>query len=109
MNLAENKLKEINVLAKQLADLTEEIPKSLSIDNSSFANKSGINFQEKVRNYEVTLIINALIQTGGSQTKAAQLLGIKLTTLNNKIKHFSIPVGKTTEFHLQNYLSNMES
>jgi DNA-binding NtrC family response regulator len=50
----------------------------------------GINLHEEMRMFEVHLIQSALERTGGHQTKAAQLLGINLTTLHNKLKRLNI-------------------
>ena len=51
-----------------------------------------VDFFEEVRKFETRLIKRALLQTGGSQRKTAQLLGINHQTLNNKIKRYQIPV-----------------
>ncbi|HEU4766487.1 MAG TPA: helix-turn-helix domain-containing protein [Pyrinomonadaceae bacterium] len=48
--------------------------------------------QEEVQRYEIELIKNALQRTRGNQRRAAQLLGVKVTTLNCKIKRFGISV-----------------
>lgn len=50
----------------------------------------GINMHEEMRRFEVHLVQSALERTGGHQTKAAQLLGINLTTLHNKLKRLNI-------------------
>jgi DNA-binding NtrC family response regulator len=50
----------------------------------------GINLHEEMRMFEIHLIQSALERTGGHQTKAAQLLGINLTTLHNKLKRLNI-------------------
>jgi DNA-binding NtrC family response regulator len=50
----------------------------------------GIDFNEEVRRFEIDLIKRALARTGGHQTRAARLLGIKLTTLHDKIKRYDI-------------------
>ncbi|HEY7912168.1 MAG TPA: helix-turn-helix domain-containing protein [Blastocatellia bacterium] len=52
----------------------------------------GISLVDEVRRFEVSLIQRALEQTHGHQTRAAQLLGINLTTLNYKIKRYNIPL-----------------
>ena len=46
--------------------------------------------QEEVQRYEVELIKSALQRTRGNQRRAAKLLGVKVTTLNCKIKRFGI-------------------
>lgn len=51
-----------------------------------------IKLHDEVRNFERELILRALRQTNGNQTRAARLLGVKLTTLNTKIKRFDIPI-----------------
>jgi transcriptional regulator with PAS, ATPase and Fis domain len=45
---------------------------------------------EEVQRYEAELIRKALHRTGGNQRRAAKLLGVKVTTLNCKIKRFGI-------------------
>ena len=54
--------------------------------------KSGIDFYKLTRRYEKTLIEHALKKTKGSQTKAAKLLNLRLTTLNAMIKRHNIQV-----------------
>ena len=46
--------------------------------------------QEEVQRYEVELIRDALHKTRGNQRQAAKLLGVKVTTLNCKIKRYGI-------------------
>ena len=57
--------------------------------------ESGFNFYEAVRRFEISLIKQALLRTGGHQRRAARLLGIKPTTLNNKIKFYNIDTRAT--------------
>jgi DNA-binding NtrC family response regulator len=52
--------------------------------------RRGINLHEEMRMFEVHLVQSALERTGGHQTRAAQLLGINLTTLHNKLKRLNI-------------------
>ena len=51
---------------------------------------SGVNFKEVVGQYEVNLIQKALEITGGIQKKAAELLSLKPSTLNEMIKRLGI-------------------
>lgn len=70
--------------------------------NFNFEDESQkISFEEVVQNFEVGLIRNALVQSNGSQTRAAELLGLKLTTLNQKIKRYGIKLGLYNEEDLQ--------
>jgi len=52
--------------------------------------RRGISLPEEMRQFEIHLIQSALERTGGHQTRAAQLLGINLTTLHNKLKRLNI-------------------
>jgi len=52
--------------------------------------RRGINLHDEMRRFEIHLIQSALERTGGHQTRAAQLLGINLTTLHNKLKRLNI-------------------
>lgn len=49
--------------------------------------------QEEVQRYEIELIREALQRTRGNQRRAAKLLGVKVTTLNCKIKRLGIQAG----------------
>jgi len=49
-----------------------------------------LKLAEEVQQFEIDLIRIALDRTKGSQTQAARLLGVKLTTLNTKIKRYRI-------------------
>lgn len=48
----------------------------------------GINLPDVVDEYERNLIDTALKQSGGSQTKASRLLGLRVQTLNMKLKRY---------------------
>jgi hypothetical protein len=52
--------------------------------------EDGISLQSAVRRYEICLIRSALRITNGNQQHASQLLGLKATTLNSKIKRYDI-------------------
>jgi len=49
-----------------------------------------LGLQEEVQRYESELIREALQRTRGNQRRAAKLLGVKVTTLNCKIKRLGI-------------------
>ncbi len=49
-----------------------------------------LDLRRNVRRLEVGLITDVLRRSHGNQTRAAQLLGLKLTTLNAKIKRYGI-------------------
>ena len=51
---------------------------------------SGIDFFEEVSRFEIQLIKAALDRCNGNQARAAQMLGLRSTTLNYKIKSYEI-------------------
>ena len=60
-------------------------------DNDNFSIESGsFDLVEKVREFEIKLIKAALLRTQGNQRRAAFMLGVKVTTLHNKIKIYNI-------------------
>jgi len=84
VELAADVLHEAETLArdKVFAD------QAAKLRNLDFAR--GIDFYDEVIHFETSLIKMALEQTGGNQAKAADLLRIKPTTLNSKIKLYKI-------------------
>ncbi|MBK9214870.1 MAG: sigma-54-dependent Fis family transcriptional regulator [Chloracidobacterium sp.] len=50
----------------------------------------GVSFYDEVKKFEIDLILRALEQTGGHQSRAARLLGLNATTLNSKIKSYHL-------------------
>lgn len=49
-----------------------------------------LNLDDELKRYEIGLIRAALDKAEGSQTRAARMLGVKVTTLNTKIKRYQI-------------------
>lgn len=72
-------------LTEQLVKRSEGVSQDINLSR-------GVNFYEQVRHFEIDLIRRALDQTGGHQSRAAQLLGMNPTTLNSKIKAYGIVV-----------------
>ena len=52
--------------------------------------EGGLNLDDELKRYEIGLIRAALDKADGSQTRAARMLGVKVTTLNTKIKRYQI-------------------
>ena len=61
-------------------------------ENPDTGEGGGFDFYEQVHRFEMLLIRGALRHAHGSQTKAAQLLGLNLSTLNTKIRIYKINV-----------------
>ena len=88
----------INTLRETVLQLLQEV-ESLTVAAPTGL-KSGARLDEEVRQFEMNLIRTALGRTAGSQTRAAKLLGLKLTTLNAKIKRYQItPAGYQGHFN----------
>lgn len=87
--LATSEVVPVSVLPEQLLQSTgvrtPQAPGGLPPDASLF---------EKVADFEARTIIEALEETNYSQTDAAALLRIPLSTLNQKIKRLGIPIRK---------------
>jgi DNA-binding NtrC family response regulator len=88
---------------KDLASLfLEELNRAFDSEEATGAQGSlarlnsgaGVNYYQELRRFEIELIRYALALTGGKQVAAAQLLGLKPTTLNTKIKQFKIETYK---------------
>ena len=78
----------LNHLREAAITLLREV-ESLSKQQEPHAQQR-LGLQEEVQRYESELIRDALQRTHGNQRRAAQLLGVKVTTLNCKIKRLGI-------------------
>jgi DNA-binding NtrC family response regulator len=78
------------------ASLIEEI-EALNTDEKIDERMQDFDFPRRVRDFEIKLIRAALLRTRGNQTKAACLLGLKLSTLNMKIKSYGVEFFKLNE------------
>lgn len=54
----------------------------------------GIDMHAEVRGFEIELIETALALAGGCQAEAARLLGLRATTLHEKLKRYGFAVGR---------------
>lgn len=81
-------LKEISVALSAAVELLAESRRSTPAPE--FDMGRGIDFYDEVSRFESNLIRRALEQTGGNQKRAADLLGIKKTTINAMIHRYGI-------------------
>ena len=86
-DVAHNKTRTLKKLALKLLLETQSLTEVPTLDV-----RSGIDFYEEVKRFEIELIQRALWFTGGNQVRAAHLLRMKVTTLNSKIKHYGINI-----------------
>jgi DNA-binding NtrC family response regulator len=84
----ESRLSSLRDVAIELLSAVESL-KTTTAGNGSHE----LKLHEEVRRFETDLIRTALVRTGGNQSRAAQLLGVKHTTLNAKIKRYGIATG----------------
>jgi DNA-binding NtrC family response regulator len=92
---AAQRLDKIKEMAAALLDEAESLDHENGLAEASMTitnidNKSGLDFFEEVKRFEVRLISRALEVTGGNQARAARLLGLGTTTLNYKIKTYQL-------------------
>jgi Response regulator containing CheY-like receiver, AAA-type ATPase, and DNA-binding domains len=80
--------RKLEILKNIVLALAEEIESLEAVRTVNL--RRGINLHEEMRLFEIHLIQSALERTGGHQTRAAQMLGINLTTLHNKLKRLNI-------------------
>ena len=95
------RLKSLKEVARALLQEIEALSTAQPQDPSQ-----NVRLHDEVQRFESSLICHALGRTGGSQTRAAKLLGVKLTTLNTKIKRYKIAhYGKepSSENNFQNH------
>jgi DNA-binding NtrC family response regulator len=78
-------LERIRALLSAASHLLTEVPPPVQSTDGS-----ALDFKSEVRRFEVSLIEQALVLTGGHQKKAAKILGLGYTTLNQKIKRYKI-------------------
>ena len=79
------RISSLKILALSLLKRIESLE-----EQSSAEMLTDLDLHAEVRCFEAELIRNALIRTGGRQRRAAHLLGMKVTTLNSKIKRYQI-------------------
>jgi transcriptional regulator with GAF, ATPase, and Fis domain len=88
--LTNNRVKTLKSLAMLLLHEVEFL-ENLTPNKTAGPSEDGIfTLAGEVEHFEIELIRNALMQSRGHQLKAAKLLGIKMTTLNMKLKRYGI-------------------
>lgn len=80
----EIQLRSLKVLALTLLHEIERI------ETTPAPETRALDLRDEVQRFEAQLIRSALITTGGRQRRAARILGMKVTTLNSKIKRYGI-------------------
>ncbi|MBN2320207.1 MAG: sigma-54-dependent Fis family transcriptional regulator [Acidobacteria bacterium] len=89
----ENVIERAVVLSPGNAITADLFPNNISAPSPETAfllSEEPISLKEKVGNYEKALILAALKKTGWNQKKAARILSVNATTLNEKLKRLKI-------------------
>jgi DNA-binding NtrC family response regulator len=73
----------------ELGDLPREI-RNRAAKATGWAYTQGMTFREAVQAYEVQLLIKALEESKWVQARAAEILGLKRSTLNEMLKRYRI-------------------
>ncbi len=76
-----------NLLLRKIEALEKEMP-----DAAIEPFKKGSNLYDVITSFEKKLIRDALLATNWSQRRAAQILGVKVTTLHSKMKRYEINI-----------------
>lgn len=80
----------IEMLKNVALNLLKEVQALSTLEEADIIR--GIKFYDEVERFERELITRALELTGGHQVRASRLLGLKVTTLNSKVKRYRIPL-----------------
>ena len=99
-DLLENRVEALRALATLMLREVESIEKTAPSKKDDF-DENEFCLQGEIQRYEADLIRSALVKARGRQRHAARLLGVKVTTLNAKIKKYDINwrvVGIESEF-----------
>ena len=84
-----NRVEALRVLVTVLLREVESLEKAVPNGEAVFENQN-FSLSDEVERYEADMIRTALIKAQGKQRRAAQILGVKVTTLNCKIKKYNI-------------------
>ena len=84
-----NRIEALRAVIMLLLREVESIEEAIAFDIRAPA-EADYCLPEKLERLEVDMIRCALIKTNGRQKQAAKMLGLKLTTLNAKIKKYEI-------------------
>jgi DNA-binding NtrC family response regulator len=80
----------LDSLREAAVTLMREVESLANLQEPQTNGNGKLRLQEEVQRFESELIRQALQRTHGNQRRAAKLLGVKVTTLNCKIKRLGI-------------------
>lgn len=100
--LTNNRVKALKSLAIMLLHEVEFLENLTPHKNINSSEDSIFTLPAEVEHFEIELIRNALVQSRGHQLNAAKILGIKMTTLNMKLKRYGIDARSFSTLNLEN-------
>jgi len=80
------KVESLREVALSLLKQVEQLEESLSVRGAA----RSADLHTEVQRFETEIIRDALKKTGGHQRRAARMLGVKVSTLNAKIRRYGI-------------------
>ena len=80
------KVESLREVAQSLLKQVEQLEESLSVRGAA----RSTDLHTEVQRFETEIIRDALKKTGGHQRRAARMLGVKVSTLNAKIRRYGI-------------------
>lgn len=83
-----DRVESLRSVAMLLLKEVESLQQSAARETADFS--GGFSLADQLEQYEKDMIRCALIRANGRQNRAARLLGMKITTLNAKIKKYEI-------------------
>lgn len=92
--LKQNQLEALKSLSLLLVREINSLEETQSALEKQIESKKPICLSREMERFEANMIRCALIRSMGNQTKAAALLGMKITTLNMKIKRYKLDLSK---------------
>ncbi|HEX9929020.1 MAG TPA: helix-turn-helix domain-containing protein [Pyrinomonadaceae bacterium] len=92
--LKQNQLEALKSLSLLLVREINSLDETQTALEKQIESEKPICLLKEIERFEANMIRCALIRSMGKQNKAAALLGLKVTTLNMKIKRYKIDLSK---------------
>jgi DNA-binding NtrC family response regulator len=92
-----NYVQRAHIMAPNDSDLTASVPLQISLSKPAAGTAVTIPFGTSLADADRQLILATLEQCGGVKTRAAEILGISLKTLYNRLVEYGNESGKAGE------------
>lgn len=88
--LKQNQLEALKSLSQLLVREINSLDETQATLENEIESDKPISLLDELQRFEINMIRCALIRSMGNQTRAAKLLGLKITTLHAKINRYKI-------------------